>query len=179
MIGVITNTEIRKNRDGLGNRIMLQVELNDGDDIQTVELMTVAGEDFHPPKGTKVFVTEVGAAYKIAIAGDDGIEPSTAEGEKKIYSLSSGAIAAIIHWMEDGQLVLNNGAGTAVEFARLKTAFDQLKSDFDKHTHAVNKLLPTAFLDSLGFPCAGVTDPPVAPTTADIDPAESPTVNLP
>jgi hypothetical protein len=169
MIGVITNTEIRKNRDGSGNRIMLQVELNDGDDIQTVELMTVAGEDFHPPKGTKVFVTEVGAAYKIAIAGDDGIEPSAAEGEKKIYSLSSGAIAAIIHWMENGQLVLNNGSGTAVEFARLKTEFEKLQNAWDAFAEAY---VP-------GGPLAVGTPPTASVSLSNIDNAESPTVNLP
>jgi hypothetical protein len=178
-IGTVTGTEIRKNRDGTQNTVMLQVEMDDADDVQSVELMPHAGMDYRPRSGTKVFIVESGAAYKLAIASKDAIEPSSAVGEQKVYSVDAGGlVAAIVHWMEDGQLVLNMGAGTAVEFKRLKTAFDQLKSDFDNHVHLAGLPLGSV-VDSIAGPCTGTTAPPSAASIADIDPAESPTVNVP
>ena len=174
-IGTVTGSEIRKNRDGQQNVVVLQVTMNDTDDVQSVELMPTPGKDYRPRPGAKVFIMDSGAAYKIAITGRDEIEPSAAVGEQKVYSLDAGGlVAAIIHWMENGQLVLNAGAGTAVEFARLKTEFNQLKSDFDTHIHAAGMIL-----DSLAGACSGNTAMIASGSTANIDNAESPTVNVP
>lgn len=176
-IGTVIKSEIRKNRDGVQNTVMLQVEMDDADDIQSVELMPHAGMDYRPLPGSKVFVVESGAAYRLAIASKDAVEPSSAVGEQKMYSVdAAGLVRAMVHWMEDGQLVLNMGAGTAVEFKRLKTAFDQLKGDFDAHIHAYVSPSGPALTS---VPTLSNTGAPPAPSIADIDPAESPTVNVP
>lgn len=180
MIGTVTGSEIRKNRDGTQNVVVLQVVMNDPDDVQNVELFPTPGKDYRPLPGSKVIVMDgAGAAYKIAITGRDEIEPSAAVGEQKVYSVNAaGLVQAIIHWMEDGQLVLNAGGGTAVEYKRLQTAFNQLQADFDNHTHSVEAPLGNV-ADSDGGPCTGSTAPPEATSTADITISESPTVNLP
>ena len=73
----------------------------------------------------------------------------------------------VIVWLKaDGTLELNGSADNAVRFSDLKTAFDQLKSDFDLHNH------PTA-------PVGPVSTPSTAPSTADIDPAKVDEVKLP
>lgn len=151
--GKITGSEVKKNRDGVGNRRLLQVEISDPDDIQTVELMASAGEDVNPPVGNRVLILDVGAAYKIAIAADDGIEPSMDEGEKKLYSIDGGAISAFINLLNTGILELNGNADFAVRFNALQTAFDQLVTDFnnlvtvhDTHMH------PTAATGSPSLP---------------------------
>jgi hypothetical protein len=169
-IGTVTGSEIRKNRDGQQNVVVLQVTMNDADDVQSVELMPTPGKDYRPRPGAKVFIMDSGAAYKIAITGRDEIEPSAAVGEQKIYSLdSAGLVAAIIHWMEDGQLVLNMGGGTAVEFKRLKTEFEKLQNAWDAFA--------TAYVP--GGPLAVGAPPTAAASMSVIDNAESPTVNLP
>lgn len=169
-IGTVTGTEIRKNRDGTQNTVMLQVEMDDADDVQSVELMPHAGMDYRPRSGTKVFIVESGAAYKLAIASKDAIEPSSAVGEQKMYSVDAGGlVAAIIHWMEDGQLVLNMGSGTAVEFARLKVEFEKLQNAWDAFA--------TAYVP--GGPLAVGTPPTASTSGSAIDNAESPTVNVP
>ena len=141
--GKITGSEIKKNRDGAGNRRLLQVEISDPDDIQTVELMSSAGEDVNPPVGNRVLIVDVGAAYKIAIAADDGIEPSIDEGEKKLYSINGVSISAFINLLNTGILELNGNADFAVRFNAMKTAFDEMKTDlnnfitvYNGHSHA-------------------------------------------
>lgn len=64
----------------------------------------------------------------------------------------------------DGNVVVNNGVGTALEFARMKAAFDTFINDFDLHTHPAP---------------GGATSPPATPATADMTAAESPTVKVP
>jgi len=165
MIAIVKGTEIRKNRDGDHDVLMITAEVGDTDDVQSIELACAMGEDFHPTAGTKLILQEVGSAYKIAVAGDDGISPTTSAGERKVYSIAGDAISAVAYFKADGTIQLNNGQGTAVEFARLKTAFDAFIIEYNAHTHAKAGV--------------GTPTPPVVPSTATIDAAESKTVMLP
>jgi hypothetical protein len=176
MIAVVTGSEIKKNRDGTRNVLMLQCTLNDADDVQSVELFFHAGEEFRPPVGTRLYLEEVGAAYKVAVAADDGIVPTVNEGERMIYSIVGGAPSAVAYFRDDGVVELNGGGGTAVEFARLKIAFDQLKADFDNFVEKIYNIHnhPTAPAGPVSIPSALGSA-----STADIDPAESDTVKLP
>jgi len=132
-IGIVTGREVKKNRDGQNDRLMLQVEISDPDDIQTVELMNPAGEDNNPPDGSKILILDLGNAYKVAVATDDGIAPS---GKRRIYStLSFGVIAAFINLLTNGDLELNGNADFAVRFTELETAFNELRDDYNLHKH--------------------------------------------
>lgn len=174
MIGVKKNSEVKKNRDGSHDVRMLVCEMADADDVQSVEIMAQGGVDFHPPADSRMLIIEVGPAFKIAIACDDGLDPSVDEGEYRIYGIAGGAIVSDVHCKNDGTVAVNLGGGTAVEFKRLKTAFDQLKADFDNHVHPAGLLL-----DSTAAPCTGTTAAILVGSTADIDPAESATVLIP
>jgi hypothetical protein len=77
--------------------------------------------------------------------------------------------------VKTAEVQINNGTGTAVEFARLKTAFDLLKADFNIFVGTYNSHTHTD-------PVAGVTGPPVptgSGSTADMSGSESPTVKVP
>lgn len=181
-VGEVKSSEIGKNRDGDLSVRLLQVEISDPDDLQTVQLMTAGGDDYSPPDGSIAVIVKSGDSWKMAVAVDDNVEPADdlEKGERELYSSDGGARKAKLRLKKDGQQVLNDGGDTAVAFSRLQTAFDQLKSDFDAlvakynpHVHPVNALpgpspIPTAVTTSTG-----------SPTTADIAPAESPTVELP
>lgn len=177
MIGIVKSTSIGKNRDGKTKVLLIQAEIGDADDIQTIELGSAMGEDFHPTPGTKILINEAGKAYKVAVAGDDGIEPSTNAGERKIYSIAGGGIAAVIYLMADGTAQINGGEGMAVEFGRMKEAFDQLKSDFDNHTHSYSPGPSPPALTTV--PTASPSGTPPAPSTADMSDAKSETVKIP
>jgi hypothetical protein len=67
---------------------MVQVEITDTKDIQDVEIVTQAGEDSSPPDGSDVVIIDISSAFRIAVAADDGIEPTVEAGEKEIYSIT-------------------------------------------------------------------------------------------
>ena len=128
--GTIRNTAVKVNRDGDDSVRMLDVEMSSPADIQSVQLVSIGGEDFHPLPGAKVMVAQVGDAWKMAIVLEDGITPTAAAGEKFLYSQDSGgAIAARIKLLNTGIMELNGGADFAVRYNALEAAFNQLKSD--------------------------------------------------
>ena len=125
-IGKVTGREVIENRDGQNSRLMLQVEITDSDDIQTVELRNQYGEDNNPVNGSQVLIVDIGSAFKMAIAAEDGITPSMNPGEKKIYSVSGIAIAAFIDFLESGILNINGSVDFAVRFDALNTALQTM-----------------------------------------------------
>lgn len=175
--GIVKGREFRKNRDGNNTRLMMQVQITDADDIQTVELMVPPGVDVNPPDESKVIVIDVSKAYKIAIVADDNIEPSMLEGEKKIYSINAGTIAAFINLLKSGIIEVNGNADFAVRFTALESAFNELKGDFNQlitdyngHGHGGVQT---------GGGTSGVTNTPGTSSSADMSGAKVDTVKLP
>lgn len=106
-IGKVTGREIVKNRDGTNDRLMLQVEMTSAEDIQTVELRNSHGDDNSPIDGSQVLIVDVGPAFKLGIANNDGVDPDTNPGEKRIYATdSNGVVKASIHLTDDGNIVI-------------------------------------------------------------------------
>jgi phage gp45-like len=172
--GIVTGRELKKNRDSGNDRLLLQVQITDADDIHTVEYMSPPGEDSNPPNGTKVLIVDVGRAYKVAIAADDNISPSMAEGEKKLYSISSGTIAAFINFLQSGIVEINGNNDFAVRFNELETGFNQFRTDFNNFV--------TIFNAHTQVVSGGVAQIPAVPgvqTTADISAAKVNEVKLP
>jgi len=172
MIGIIKSREIKKNKDGEQEKILLQVEISDPDDIQTVELMTTSGDDSNPPDESRVFIVDVGGAYKIAIAVDDLITPSMSPGEKNLYSSENGTIKAFINLLKTGILELNGNTDYAVRYSKLNTAFNQLRNDF-------NLFLTHVHSGGFGGGATGPATPPFSPSTASIAAAKVEEVKLP
>jgi hypothetical protein len=219
-IGKIRGYEIKKNRDGANNVLLLQVEVSDPDDVQTIEFYQAASQDLNPATDSLVAFLDAGKAWKIALGADDGIVPEKLPGEHKIYSSESGVIKAFIEFLVTGmarmsglnteilateftklssatldllasglaqlkaaainiiatgeviingaEVIINDNArigsssmelggnvDNAVRFSALETAFNQLKSDFDGHTHG-------------GVDTGGGTTSPAITSSADI-----------
>lgn len=141
--GIIKGRQTAPNRDGGRDVLLLQVELTAKNDVQTVELLQGAGDQYNPPNGSKVLVISNGAAYKIAIAIDDLIALSIEVGERAIRAVLNGAVKSSLLCKVDGNLVLNEGTDFAVQFAAMKTAFDKLVSDHNTHVHSALNAVPT------------------------------------
>jgi hypothetical protein len=109
--GKIAGSSIGKNRDETKNSRLLQVELTDPADVQTVELISRSGEENNPPLGGRVIVAQVGSAWKIALADDDAVEPSAAAGEKYLYSTNETGtqVKAEIKLLNTGGVLIDNG----------------------------------------------------------------------
>lgn len=110
-VGTVTGKQTGKNKDGTKDVLLLQVEMTDPEDIQTVELMSQTGENSNPPTGSRVVVIGAGSAFKLAIASDDDIVPATADGEKIIYSTDETGAATVssIYLKNDGTIIADNG----------------------------------------------------------------------
>lgn len=169
-IGTITGQEIKTNRDGSIAVRLLQVQISNESDIQTVQYMGAAGDDSAPINGDLVQIFSIGPAFKFAVAVEDQNNIASMDaGEKKLYSRdSAGAIAAFINFLAGGNLELNGNVFSAVRFEELETAFNQLQNDFDTHTHL--------YTPGVGTPIQTAI---TVASTADIAPAESNTVLLP
>lgn len=109
--GKVTGSQFGKNKDGTKTVLLLQVEITDPTDIQTIELMGHTGEESNPPVGSRVSIFPIGSAFKIAVASDDSIIPGVSPGEKKIYSTdkSGGNVEASILLKNDGTIIVDNG----------------------------------------------------------------------
>ena len=134
--GKITGRTITTNRDGSNLRVMLQVQMTNPDDIQTVEYVSLPGQDENPINGSRVYILEVGESYKIAIAVDDGVTPAMATGEKRLYSVSdAGDIQAYINLLKSGIIEVNGDADFAVRFDALQTKLTALEAQLLAHVH--------------------------------------------
>ena len=125
--GTITGREVTTNRDGTTQRLMLQVQMSNPDDIQTVEYVPLPGTDANPINGAKVFILEVGPGYLIAIGADDGVTPSAATGEKFLYSVDSdGVVQALLKLLKSGIIEVNGNTDFAIRFNALDTALQSM-----------------------------------------------------
>jgi len=203
-VGQVGSAQVTLDRDDTLPTRILQVELTEVDDVQDVEQFSGAGDDTNPPIDSSVVVVQDGKAFKIAIAGQDEITPSSQPGERQMYSQAGGAKMGNIYLKADstvelssligmisitptGDVELNNGTDSAIAFARMKTAFDLLRTEINTFVVAFNALV-TLFgthVHTLVTPGVASSGPPPAPgvpavpATATMDAAESPTVKVP
>lgn len=77
-----------------------------------------------------------------------------------------------------GDVIHNNGGKSAVRYQELKTAFDQLKADFDNFVTTIYNLHVHTGVTA-GTASSAVTTITGTPSTADMTAAESPTVEVP
>lgn len=161
MIGVVTGRRVSRNRDGDKNVLILQVSLIDGEDTRSIELFS--SSDFNPANGTRVYICNVSDSYQVAVATSDGLTPEVEAGEVEIYSTDNPVTAkqARIYLNKDGEIVLNQGTKSAVNFLDLNTQLQLLVT-------AINAALATK-LDGSG--AAGAL-------TLDLSTAEVPEVLL-
>jgi hypothetical protein len=164
-IGRITGSEIAPNRDGEDNVRLLQVEVTDADDVQTVEQIRGTGDDQNPQDDTAVIIADLGPAWKIALGIDDGVEPTMAvQGERQIYSYDVlRTIQAFIRLLVDGTIHINGDADFAVRFNELETAFNQLKTDHDDFADVMNNHIHATTATVGAGPAVGVISKPTGP----------------
>ena len=161
MIGIVTGRRIGKNRDGDKDVLILQVSLIENEDTRSIEIFS--SSDFNPANGTRVYICNVSDSYQVAVATSDGITPESEPGEVEIYSTDNPVTAkqARIYLNKDGEIILNQGTKSAVNYVDLNTQLQLLVT-------AINSALATK-LDGGGS--AGAL-------TLDLTTAEVPEVKL-
>lgn len=159
---------------------------------QISRLINSPGIDSNPINGDNCCLFEVGSAGHTVTVG---VFPSSLEaeqGEIRVHSRDeNGDTKAFVHLYKDGKILLESATATlelndnfvvtsgdksAVRYAELKTAFDELKSDFNSFVTTVYNLHmhPTA--------AVGPASPPTltgSSSAADMSGSESATVLIP
>jgi hypothetical protein len=116
-LGIITGSQIRKNRDGTVDRIILQVESIPGD-VRSVEYIGEHGLDSRPSRGCRAFVTDAANGYKAALAVTDDLTPEVGPGEKEFYSTDDPATTKLarLKLNSAGEIELNGDADNAIRY---------------------------------------------------------------
>ena len=181
-LGIVTGSEVKTDLDGDKPSRILQVQISTDEDVQSVELYRMPGEDYNPSDGTKVLIIEIGTSKAAIAAADVAAVDDLAKGEREYYSDDGEARLATIRLDAESQVILNDGADNAVQFSAMQTAFDNLKSELNALVTAYNAHIhiTTATVGATATP--GV----IAPTTtqgtapaADMSGAKVDKVRLP
>ncbi len=164
-IGTVKGQEIRPNRKSINVR-MLTVQFSNESDTESVEYISIAGDDSAPMNEDKVFVFSAGEAFKFAVSVRDAIVAVMGAGERKLYSRDSGGnIAAFVNLLTGGDVELNGNGDFAVRFTAMESAFNTLKADLNAHGHT--------------DPQGGSVGPSLPASVADISGAKVDEVKLP
>lgn len=109
-VGSVQDAAVEINRDAERPTRLLTTELTSPADVQTVELYGSPGEDTNPAPGTRIVVVAAGEAWKIAVAAQDQIEPTSEPGDKRLYSTGADGVAvqAEIMLYNDGRIEISN-----------------------------------------------------------------------
>jgi hypothetical protein len=176
MIGNIKSSEVKTNRDGTKKVVVLQVEIEEEEDLQSVELYPGCNIDFRPEDdGANVLIDNDSTSHKMTAACHDGQVSEVEKGEIEIYSLSGGKRKAKHRCKKDGSHVFNDGEDWLVQYTEMKKAFDQLKSDFDTHVSTYNGHIHITTATVAATPTPGVIAPTTTtskPSTANMAPAK-------
>lgn len=125
-LGIITGRRIGKNRDSDVDRLLLQVQMHD-EDVRTVELVSLSGEDVNPADGCRAVVVTVNGV-KLCVAITDDLTPEVDPGEREIYSTDNPATTkkARIKLGADEVVTINQGTKSAVTWEELNNVLQIL-----------------------------------------------------
>lgn len=107
-VGIVTGRETAVNREAGGPPVrLLQVQITDHNDVQTVQLVGQAGEEVNPPNGTLVLLLPGGQAFKLSAGTSDWVVPIMDVGGKRIYAVDpTGGVICDLQLKPDGSIVL-------------------------------------------------------------------------
>lgn len=136
-----------------------------GGQVETAPLFLPPGMRALPlPGDTVEFVPSAGTTggYVCLGAIDTVNALQLNDGEAEIYGRDAeGLRVSSVRVLGDGSVVFNDGTDFAIQYNAMKTAFDQLITDYNAHGHG------------------GMGAAPPTPTTADMSGAKVATVKLP
>jgi hypothetical protein len=170
-LGIVKGSEVTQNLDGDKKSRVLQVQLANEDDVQSVELYRLPGDDQNPADDTRVLVITIGTSLAAVSAADVEADDTLEKGEREIYSTDGAQRLAKIRLKADGSIVANDGEDWAVRYSALEAAFQDLQDTVNDFLSQYVPGGPAA----VGTPATGV----VLPSTGDITKTKVESVRLP
>lgn len=150
-----------------GNSTITTAQGDDARDYDS-EFWATHGIVSRPAKTTRCLRLKLGPLSIVIAAYTYGVEPPANPGACKVYSTDEDGAEKASHLLDsDGKHIFNQGSDWAVRYSKLETAFNELKSKFNSHTHPGVETGP------------GVTGATATPSTADITAAKVEEILIP
>lgn len=133
-VGIVTGRETVVNRETGGPSVrLLQVQITDHNDVQTVQLVGQAGEEVNPPNGTLVLVLPGGQAFKLSAGTSDWVVPIMDIGGKRLYALdpTTGEVSCDIRLNPDSSVTVANSLASFTMTAAGVFNFSGVSANFD------------------------------------------------
>ncbi len=131
-IAIVKNLSIGTGYTHGKNAVILDVEIDDPEDLQTVEYFTPSGFSTLPQIGDQVIIHQISPEFKVATATNSGINIPTEQGESSIFSLEGTTVKASAKFKKNGEIVLNDNEGYAVEYESLAEKLNELYIHVEK-----------------------------------------------
>lgn len=163
----VSSSRVEKVGRDSGNSV---ITTSQGDDGRSYDSRSwgVHGIVSRPAKSTRELRFNLGALSIVIAAYTYGVEPPANPGACKLYSTDADGEEQGSHLIDDdGTHTFNEGTDWAVRYSALETAFNELKSKFNGHTHTGV---------STGGGVSGTT---ATPSTADITGAKVEEILIP
>ena len=145
------------------------------------EVYSVPGVYSKSVDGTKGVSINVNGNNIIIATHDYSLDKDVEKGELLLYCIDeNGAVLSSALLNKSGEFVINDGTDYGVAYEDLKTAFDQLKDDFDNHLHTTTGTPGVSAIPGLiSKPSTGVTPFVPVTSTADMSGAKVEKLRLP
>jgi phage baseplate assembly protein V len=159
--------------DNTGNTALVQIKGLNGETITGIEFLSAYGFEARPSAGQVAVIYVNGNRDQgiVIAAHDRDSRPKIENDESQMYSKFGGYVKC----NKDGNVEIQGTADFAVAYTDLKTAFDTLVADFNKHVLTYNgHTHPTAPVGPVSVTASQGTT-----TTADMSGAKVAEVLLP
>lgn len=133
-VGIVTGRETAVNREAGGPAVrLLQVQITDHNDVQTVQLVGQAGEEVNPPNGSLVLLLPGGLAFKLSAGTDDWVVPIMDIGGKRLYAIdpTTGDVICDIQLKPDGTVQVANNLASFTMTPEGVFNFSGVSANFD------------------------------------------------
>lgn len=154
--------------DSLSRRLV-KFQGNGKDDIQEVINISQFGDDSNPIKDMVAVKVDTAIMGESVVIGYINTNQLAAVGEKRLFSTDESGNEQMFLWLKnDGTIEFGGNAGHLTRYEELKTAFDELKNNF-------NSFVNTTYNVHIHPTPAGPSSPTVSlgtPSTADMSGAK-------
>jgi hypothetical protein len=149
----------------------LRMGLND---VQENNIAQPHGIDANPVKDMTAIYAQTSVKGESVIIGYINQNQLADIGELRLFSTdNSNAAQAVIFMRNNGDIEINGDADNMVRFSELKTAYDQLKSDFNAFVSIYNSHIHPFVGVPVGVPASTTPTASVGtPSTATVDAAK-------
>ncbi len=159
----------------LGRRIVKVLRFGKSD-IQTPVQASSFGSDSNPPANLRAVYMRTGTKGDTVIVGYINVDQIAEVGENRMFSTDAeGNLVFEARMRNDGTFEIGGSVDNLIRFAKMQSAFDELRADLNAHIAAYNSHIHITTATVGGTAVPGIIAPTVSaatPSAADMTDAK-------